>query len=194
LIVISYSTTFSANTTFQYDKVIEFNNSSYKSYSSNNEKIILKSKDGELNLDTKEISLIGEVEGRFNLDSEVFKIKTGSLSGNLLDKSILSKQEVLFEAKGFEIVSSSMEITQKVQEGVKVIFWNANLNQINLESRMLRGKANKIEFFLSKDLILLEGNAEFYEDNMKIISDELHYDVREDRILKTVNAQIINNL
>ena len=40
----------------------------------------------------------------------------------------------------------------------------------------------------------MEGDSVFYEDNMKIISDELHYDLNKDRILKSVNAQIINNL
>ena len=70
----------------------------------------------------------------------------------------------------------------------------ANLNQVNSDSEILKGKANKIELFLSKDLMVMEGNAVFHEDNMKIISDELHYDLNKDRILKSVNAQIINNL
>ena len=40
----------------------------------------------------------------------------------------------------------------------------------------------------------MEGNTELYQENMKIISDEIHYDLNEDRILKSVNAKIINNL
>ena len=156
--------------------------------------MVLKSKEGELSLDNNEIILSGAVEGRFTLDGEVFNIKTDSLSGNLLGKSILSKEEVLFEAEGIEIVSSAMEIIRKAQEGAKVLFWNAHLNQVDSDSKMLKGKANKIELFLSKDLIVMDGNAIFYEDNMKIISDELHYDLNTDRILKSVNARIINNL
>ena len=153
-----------------------------------------KIKDGKLNLDNNEIILTGKVEGRFNMDGQVFNIKTGSLSGNLLGKSILSQEEVLFETKGLGIVSSSMEIIQRAQEGLKVLFWNANLSQVNSDSRMLKGKANRIELFLSNDLIVMEGNVVFYEDNMKVISDELHYDLNKDRILKSVNARIINNL
>ena len=192
--IFLFSTTLSANNTFQQENVIEFNNSSFESHLLNNEKIVLKSKDGELNLDTNEIILKGEVEGRLNVDGESFNITTGSLRGNLLGKSILSKERVVFESKGLEIISSSMEITQKAQEGIKVLFWKANLNAVNSESKMLRGKANKIVLFLPEDLIVMEGDSVFYEDNMKIISDELHYDLNKDRILKSVNAQIINNL
>ena len=192
--IFLFCTTLSANITFQLDNVIEFNNSSFESHLLNNEKIVLKSKDGELNLDSNEIILKDEVEGRLIVDGKSFKITTDSLRGNLLGKSILSEEEVLFETKGLKIVSSTMEITQKAQEGVKVLFWKANLNQVNSDSEILKGKANKIELFLSKDLIVMEGNAVFHEDNMKIISDELHYDLNKDRILKSVNAQIINNL
>ena len=192
--IFLFSTALSANNNFQQDNVIEFNNSSYESYLLNNEMIVLKSKDGELNLDSNEIILKGEVEGRLIVDGKSFKINTDSLRGNLLGKSILSEERVVFEAKGLEIISSSMEITQKVQEGIKVLFWKANLNEVNSESKMLKGKANKIVLFLSEDLIVMEGDSVFYEDNMKIISDELHYDLNKDRILKSVNAQIINNL
>ena len=192
--IFLFCTTLSANITFQLDNVIEFNNSSFEGHLLNNEKIVWKSKDGELNLDSNEIILKGEVEGRLIVDGKSFKINTDSLRGNLLGKSILSEEEVLFETKGLKIVSSTMEITQKAQEGLKVLFWKANLNQVNSDSEILKGKANKIELFLSKDLIVMDGNAEFYEDNMKIISDELHYDLNTDRILKSVNARIINNL
>jgi hypothetical protein len=40
----------------------------------------------------------------------------------------------------------------------------------------------------------MKGNAEFNDDNMKIISDEIHYDLSQDRVLKSVNSKIINNL
>ena len=190
--IFFYSTFLFANSSFQPDKVIKLINSSYESYFLNSEKIVLKSKEGKLNLDSNEIILTGEVEGRFNVDGEIFNIKTASLSGNLLDKSIISKKKVLFEVNGLEIISSSMEINQKGKEGLKILFKDANLNQVNLESGMIKGKANKIEFFLPRNLIMMEGNAEFYENNMKIISDELHYDLNENRILKSVNAKIIN--
>ena len=56
-----------------------------------------------------------------------------------------------------------------------------------------KGNDNNIEFFLEKDLMLMQGNAEFYQDRMRILSDENHYDLKEDRVLKSVNAKIINN-
>ena len=131
-------------------------------------------------MDNKTINLMGEVEGKFSLDGKDFSLRSESLSGNLLDQSIASKDKVLFSTNSIKIISSSMEITQTQPEGVKILFRKANLSTINSKSNISKGKAKKIEFFPAKDLIFMEGNAEFYEENMKIISDEIHYDLNED--------------
>ena len=86
-----------------------------------------------------------------------------------------------------------MEITQTQPEGVKILFMNANLGNINSKLNIRQGKANKIEFFPAKDLIFMEGDTELYQENMKIISDVIHYDLNENRILKSLNSKIINN-
>ena len=170
----------STNISFLANNVIEFKNSVYESYGQGDERLFL--------------SLIGDVEGIFNLDGKTFNLKTNDLRGNLLDKTIASKQSSLFETEDIEIVSSDMEITQTPLEGIKILFNNVNLDKINLGSRISKGKANEVELFLAKDLIVMKGKAVFSEDNMKIISDEIHYDLSQDRVLKSVNSKIINNL
>ena len=107
--------------------------------------------------------------------------------------AISSKEKVLFLANNIEIISSSMEIIQTQPEGVKILFMNANLGNINSKSNLRQGKANEIEFLPEKNLIFMKGNTELYQENMKIISDEIYYDLDEDRILKSVNSKIINN-
>jgi len=193
LISISFTALPSGNSPLLFNNAIEFKNSIYKTYEQGNEQIVLQSKKGDINLSNKNINLMGEVEGKFTLDGKTFSLKTEGLSGSLLDNSIFSKQEVLFLDNSIKIIASSMEITQSQPEGVKILFKNANLDKIDSESNIHKGKANKIEFFPSKDLIFMEGNAELYQENMKIISDEIHYDLNEDRILKSVNSRIINN-
>ncbi len=173
---------------------IEFKNSTYENFGPGKEKVILKSKEGSVNLDHQHISLNGDIEGKFTLDEKSFSLIANSLSGDLMGKSIYSEEQSVFLAKGFEILSSTMVITQTRQDGFLILFMDAHLSKINSKSKINKGKANKIEFFPSKDLILMEGEAEFFEDNMKIMSDEIHYDLNEDRILKSVNAKIINNL
>ena len=193
LITISFTALPSANAPLLSNNAIEFINSTYRTYGQDNEQLVLKAKKGNINLRNKAINLIGEVEGKLNLDGKTFSLKSESLSGNLLDRSISSKEKVLFSANSIEIISSSMKITQTQPEGVKILFMNANLSNINSKSNMSKGKANKIEFFPAKDLIFMEGNTELYQENMKIISDEIHYDLNKDRILKSVNSKIINN-
>jgi lipopolysaccharide transport protein LptA len=193
LITISFTALPSTNSPLLSNNAIEFKNSTYRTYGQGDEQLVLKSKKGNINILNKAINLIGEVEGKFTLDGKTFSLRSESLTGNLLDKSISSKEKVLFLANSIEIISSSMEITQTQPEGVKILFRNANLGNINSKSNIRKGKANKIEFFPAKDLIFMEGNTELYQENMKIISDEIHYDLNEDRILKSVNSKIINN-
>ena len=193
LISISFIALPTASTPLLSKDAIEFKNSIYTTYVQGKEQLVLKSKTGNINLLNKDINLIGEVEGKFTLDGKTFSLKAESLNGSLLDKSISSKEKVLFQANNIEILSSSMEIIQNQPEGVKILFMNANLGNINSKSNMPKGKANKIEFLPAEDLILMEGNTELYQENMKIISDEIHYDLNEDRILKSVNSKIINN-
>jgi len=183
----------SANISILSNNVIEFKNSIYESYGQDNEKLVIKSTEGSMDLDNQFINLIGNVEGTFNLNGRNFKLETNDLRGNLADSTIFSKQSTLFKTEDIEIVASDMKITQTPLVGIKIQFKNVNLDQINLGSRINKGKANEIDLFLAKDLILMKGNAEFNEDNMKIISDEIHYDLNQDRVLKSVNSKIINN-
>jgi len=184
----------STNTSFLSNNVIEFKNSVYESYGQGNEQLILRFKEGSMNLDNRVINLIGDVEGTFNLDGKTFNLKTNGLRGNLLDKTISSKKSTLFKTEDIEIVSSDMEIAQTPLTRIKIQFNNVNLDKINSGSKINKGKADEVELFLAKDLILMKGNTEFNDDNMKIISDEIHYDLSQDRVLKSVNSKIINNL
>ena len=193
LIVISFKVLPSANSSLLSSNSIEFKNSTYRTFGQGNEQLVLKSKKGNINLHNKAINLIGEVEGKFTLDGKTFSLKAESLNGSLLDKSISSKEKVLFLTNSIEIISSSVEITQTQLEGVKFLFMNANIDNVNSKSNILKGKANKIEFLPTKDLMYMEGNTELYQENMKIISDAIHYDFNEDRIIKSVNSTIINS-
>ena len=194
LISTSFTALPSSNSPLLTNNSIEFKNSTYIAYGKDNEQLVLKSKKGNINLSNKAINLIDEVEGKFILDGKTFNLKAESLSGSPLDKSIFSKERVLFLSNSIEVISSSMEITQTQPEGVKILFINANLVSINSKSNIHKGKANKIKFFPAKDLIFMEGDTELYQQNMKIISDEIHYDLNKDRILKSVNSRIINTL
>ena len=172
--------------------MIQLKNSSYETHGINDEKLFLKSKEAKLNLKQQEIYLLGDVVGQFSFDEENFRIMTENLTGNLLNNTFFSKERVIFETRDIKITSFGMQILQNKTEGVKVIFSNAKFNKINSKSKLHEGKANKIELFPSKDLIFMQGEAEFLENNMKIISEEIYYDLSEERITKSVKAKIIN--
>ena len=139
LITISFAALPSTNSPLLSNSAIEFKNSTYRTYGQGKEQLVLKSKKGNLNLLNKAINLKGEVEGKFTLHGKTFSLRTESLSGNLLDKSISSKEKVLLLANNIEIISSSMEIIQTQPEGVKILFMNANLGNINSKSNIRKG-------------------------------------------------------
>ena len=187
------SITFSnENISFTPNLIVDLKKSSYKSFKNGKESIILRSENGNINLENQDLHFYDNVEGQFTYNGKIFNLRTQNLISNLKEKSILSKEKTFFEGNNIEIVSSSLEISKIPAEGIKIIFREADLDQLNAGLRIDKGKANKIEFFIEKDLMLMQGNAEFYEGNMRIISDEIHYSLEEDRVLKSVNAKIIN--
>jgi lipopolysaccharide export system protein LptA len=187
------SITFSnENISFTPNLIVDLKKSSYKSFKNGKESIILRSENGNINLENQDLHFYDNVEGQFTYNGKIFNLRTQNLISNLKEKSILSKERTFFKGNNIEIASSSLEISKIPAEGIKIIFREADLDQINDGLRIDKGKANKIEFFIEKDLMLMQGNAEFYEGNMRIISDEIHYSLKEDRVLKSVNAKIIN--
>ena len=187
------SITFSnENISFTPNLIVDLKKSSYKSFKNGKESIILRSENGNINLENQDLHFYDNVEGQFTYNGKIFNLRTQNLISNLKEKSILSKERTFFKGNNIEIASSSLEISKIPAEGIKIIFREADLDQINSGLRIDKGKANKIEFFIEKDLMLMQGNAEFYEGNMRIISDEIHYSLKEDRVLKSVNAKIIN--
>ena len=165
------SITFSnENISFTPNLIVDLKKSSYKSFKNGKESIILRSENGNINLENQDLHFYDNVEGQFTYNGKIFNLRTQNLISNLKEKSILSKERTFFEGNNIEIVSSSLEISKIPAEGIKIIFREADLDQINAGLRIDKGKANKIEFFIEKDLMLMQGNAEFYEGNMRIIS------------------------
>ena len=183
----------SANTSLDFQNDIELLNFSYIAFEQSTEELVLRSNKGSIDLTTKNITLVGDVEGEFSFNEKNISLKAQSLNGNLKGSSVFSEEKTQLKIDDIEIVSSSVVIDQTSEENIKIEFKNANLYKIDSSSRINKGKANKIELFPSKDLILLEGKAEFYEDNMKIISEEIHYDLKKNTVIKSINATIINS-
>ena len=192
LVSIPSITSSNENISFTPNLIVDLKKSSYKSFKNGKESIILRSENGNINLENQDLHFYDNVESQFTYNGKIFNLRTQNLISNLKEKSILSKERTFFKGNNIEIASSSLEISKIPAEGIKIIFREADLDQINDGLRIDKGKANKIEFFIEKDLMLMQGNAEFYEGNMRIISDEIHYSIEEDRVLKSVNAKIIN--
>ena len=84
--------------------------------------------------------------------------------------------------------------------GILEAIWGEDktIDQLKRVTKSVLNK-NKIVFITridkkkAKILSSLYPKAEFYEDNMKIISEEIHYDLKKNTVIKSINATIINS-
>ena len=156
------SITFSnENISFTPNLIVDLKKSSYKSFKNGKESIILRSENGNINLENQDLHFYDNVEGQFTYNGKIFNLRTQNLISNLKEKSILSKERTFFKGNNIEIASSSLEISKIPAEGIKIIFREADLDQINDGLRIDKGKANKIEFFIEKDLMLMQETQNF---------------------------------
>ena len=171
------------------DRSIELSNSIYNSYQANEKQFFIKSKQGKIDLNFQDIRLSGEIEARIILKNNTYIIEAKTLKIDPINQSVVSEEKVKFKTRNFVIVSLGLNVSETSKKGMTMLFEKALFDKIdieNLKSSIYKGKANKIEFFPDKNLILMEGEAELYQDNMKISSDEIHYDLNQDKILKSI--------
>jgi len=196
LFIFISSTSLSSTSPSIQDETIHLSNVIYQTFQINGKEIFLKSKQGSVNPDIQDIKFTRGIEAKFTLENNAYELEANTLTINPIKQSIISKEEIKLKTSDFEIVSLGLNIYETSKDGMKMLFEKARFGKIkkqNSKPSMTKGKANNIEFFPEKNLILMKGKAELYQDNMKISSDEIHYDLNQDKILKSFNAKIINN-
>ena len=75
---------------------------------------------------------------------------------------------------------------------IKAEFNDGNI-KIDNKKGLHTGYANKIIILTKLDELIMEGEAYFNQDGFVIRSDTIHYDLKKDKIIKSLNSRIENS-
>ena len=119
-------------------------------------------------------------------------ISSEEITLNLTNETFSSIQDVLTKLNNLEIESFGIEMTQKAgnlhAEFSEGTFQIRNLGSIST------GYAKKLYIISEDNKIILEEDALLDQDGFIIKSDLIHYDYSLNKILKSINSSIENNL
>ena len=111
---------------------------------------------------------------------------------NLTNKTFSSAKNVFTNINDLEIKSLGIEITQ-VAGNLHAEFSEGSFQIKNIGSTS-RGYGKKVYINSEDDKIILEEQAQLDQDGFVIKSDLIHYDYNLNKILKSINSSIENNL
>tara|TARA_Y100000996_G_scaffold230378_1_gene181272 strand:- start:8052 stop:8741 length:690 start_codon:yes stop_codon:yes gene_type:complete len=150
----------------------------------------IKALNGELNRTTEIIDFRNSVTFYTLLDEEII-IQSEKLSFDLSKKKIMSNEQVFASFYDVNINSLGLEVIQD-NEGIKAKF-NKGEVKINDRENYLAGYANKITILSERNEMIMDGEAFIDQDGFKIKSETIHYNLKENRIIKSLNSTIENN-
>ena len=120
------------------------------------------------------------------------KIETDELIFQVKNEQMTSSLKVLASINNLKISSVGVDLIQKEGE-LKAKFHKGNFQIVYPES-VYRGYADEIIILAEQNKLILEGEAYFDQDGLVIRSDSLHYDLEENKIMKSINSKIQNNI
>ena len=103
----------------------------------------------------------------------------------------MSNEQVFASFYDVNINSLGLEVIQD-NEGIKAKF-NKGEVKINDRENYLAGYANKITILSELNEMIMDGDAFIDQDGFKIKSETIYYNLKENRIIKSLNSTIENN-
>tara|TARA_Y100000768_G_scaffold119919_1_gene88575 strand:- start:121 stop:783 length:663 start_codon:yes stop_codon:yes gene_type:complete len=151
-------------------------------YSSN-----IKALEAKLNKSSKLINFRNSVTFYTKVREEIL-IESEQLSFNLDNQKLKSKVEVFTTYRDLNINSLGLDVVQD-KDGIKAEF---NKGEIKIKDDEIyhTGYANKITIFSELNELIMEGEAYIDQDGFKIKSEKIHYDLEENKIMKSINSTI----
>ena len=119
-------------------------------------------------------------------------ISSEEITLNLETDTISSTKDVLTKFNNLEIKSSGIDLIQKT--GDLYAEFSEGTFQIKNLGSISKGYANRLYINSVENKITLEEEALLDQDGFIIKSDLIHYDYSANKILKSINSSIENNL
>ena len=159
---------------------------------SNKTLVNINSKEAIFNKDIGSIKFKDSVELQALNKENNLIISSEEIILNLTNKTFSSAKNVFTNINDLEIKSLGIEITQ-VAGNLHAEFSEGSFQIKNIGSTS-RGYGKKVYINSEDDKIILEEQAQLDQDGFVIKSDLIHYDYNLNKILKSINSSIENNL
>ena len=146
--------------------------------------------EGELNRTSKLINFRNSVTFYTKLREKIL-IESEELSFNLNNQKLMSEVEVFTTLKDMNISSLGLDVVQN-DDGIKAEF---NKGEIKIKDKEIYhiGHANKITIFSELNELIMEGEAYIDQGGFIIKSEKIHYDLEENKIMKSIDSTIENS-
>ena len=163
----------------------------------------------ELILKTDKFSTnIKALKGEFNRNSQCINFRNAVTFKTFFEKEILIQSEELMldfnkqklasnlpvfaSINGVSVNSLGIEILQ-LEDSLKAVFYKGEI-KIKTKENYHTGSANKISILPTLNKLLMDCNAYFNQDGLIIKSDIIHYNLEQNKIIKSLNSKIENTL
>ena len=151
----------------------------------------IKALKAEFNRNSKFINFRNSVTFKTFFEKEIL-IQSEELTLDFNKQKLASNLPVFASINGVSVNSLGIEILQ-LEDGLKAEFYKGEI-KIKTKENYHTGSANKISIFPTLNELVMNGNAYFDQDGLIIKSDTIHYNLEENKIIKSLNSKIENPL
>ena len=106
----------------------------------------------------------------------------------LNNQKLMSEVEVFTTLENINISSLGLDVVQD-NDGIKAEFIKGEI-KIKDKEIYHTGHANKITVFSELNELIMEGEAYIDQDGFIIKSEKIHYDLEQNKIIKSINSTI----
>lgn len=151
----------------------------------------IKALQAEFNRRSKFINFRNSVTFKTFFEKEIL-IQSEELTLDFNKQKLASNLPVFASINGVSVNSLGIEILQ-LEDGLKAEFYKGEI-KIKTKENYHTGSADKISILSTLNELVMNGNAYFDQDGLIIKSDTIHYNLEENKIIKSLNSKIENPL
>ena len=151
----------------------------------------IKALKAEFNRNSKFINFRNSVTFKTFFEKEIL-IQSEELTLDFNKQKLASNLPVFALINGVSVSSLGIEILE-LEDGLKAEFYKGEI-KIKTKENYHTGSANKITILPNLNELVMNGNAYFDQDGLIIKSDTIHYNLEQNKIIKSLNSKIENPL
>ncbi len=137
---------------------------------------------------SKKIYMVDSVKFVTRLEDKQIVISSEELQYDLSENNFSSSKKSIVTFNDLKVISSNFSFLQSDKD-TKAIFLDGKVS-LTLSNEISTGMADKVTVLFDKNQIFLEGDATFDKNGLLMKSDFIHYDISNNKIIKSLNSSV----